>query len=60
MGWLSKDDRLKDDMAATIAGDAPREPAAGSGVHRPTVLLADDNADMREYVSGLLARRVPT
>ena len=57
MGWLSKDDRLKDDVAATIAGDAPLEPAAGSGVHRPTVLLADDNADMREYVSGLLRGR---
>jgi signal transduction histidine kinase/DNA-binding response OmpR family regulator/serine phosphatase RsbU (regulator of sigma subunit) len=35
------------------SGDAVAESAASSD--RPTVLVVDDNADMRDYVSGLLA-----
>ncbi len=57
MGWLSKDDRLKDEVAAAITGDEPQDTAAGNAGQKPIVLLADDNADMREYVSGLLQGR---
>jgi PAS domain S-box-containing protein len=35
------------------SGDTAGAPAVEAG--RPTVLVVDDNADMREYVSGLLA-----
>lgn len=57
MGWLSEGDRLKDEVAPAVAGDAPPEAAAGSAGRKPVILLADDNADMREYVSGLLRGR---
>ncbi|HEY1803364.1 MAG TPA: ATP-binding protein [Terracidiphilus sp.] len=57
MGWLSDGDSLKDEIAPAVAGDEPPEPAASSSGRKPVVLLADDNADMREYVSGLLRGR---
>jgi signal transduction histidine kinase len=47
--------------ADALAMDAPgkpacaNEPAASRGGHRPRILWADDNADMRDYVSRLLA-----
>ncbi len=51
-------DRLKGEVAAAAAGDEPRKSApANSAERKPVILLADDNADMREYVSGLLAGR---
>jgi CheY-like chemotaxis protein len=36
---------------------APRDEGsgAGTGAQRPLILLADDNADMRHYIAGLLA-----
>jgi signal transduction histidine kinase len=34
-----------------------QEPAAATGVERATILLADDNADMRDYVRRLLSAR---
>jgi signal transduction histidine kinase/DNA-binding response OmpR family regulator len=35
--------------------DVPAAPAAPSGASRPRILWADDNADMREYVTRLLS-----
>ncbi len=43
------------DHAGLSRHDAPRQ--AGPGGERLRILLADDNADMREYVSRLLAER---
>ena len=58
MGWLGTGDRLKGEVAASAAGDEPRKPAAADSAQRkPVILLVDDNADMREYVSGLLGGR---
>ena len=39
------------------APSAPAQPAAGVQDTRPVVLLADDNADMRDYVRRLLEER---
>jgi signal transduction histidine kinase/DNA-binding NarL/FixJ family response regulator len=58
MGWLGEGDRLKGEVAPAAAGDEPRKPdPANSTERKPVILLADDNADMREYVSGLLEGR---
>ncbi len=57
MGWFSEGDALKDLVAPAVAGDVPPEPAAGTAESKPVILLADDNADMREYVSNLLQGR---
>jgi len=58
MSWLGSGDRLRGEVATSAGDDAPRKPiAAGSAVHKPVILLADDNADMREYVSSLLRGR---
>jgi signal transduction histidine kinase len=46
--WLPDEDRLP--------GEAP-EAEAGTGASRARILLADDNADMRDYVRRLLSRR---
>jgi signal transduction histidine kinase/DNA-binding NarL/FixJ family response regulator len=56
MGWLGEGDRLRDAVAPGV--DDSRKPAqADSAERKPVILLADDNRDMREYVSGLLAGR---
>jgi signal transduction histidine kinase len=57
LGWLSDGDALKNEIAPAAAGDDAREPRTDSNGHKPVILLADDNADMREYVSGLLRGR---
>jgi signal transduction histidine kinase/DNA-binding NarL/FixJ family response regulator len=58
MGWLGKTDRLQGEVAAIAVGDDPRKPSSAiSAGHKPVILLADDNADMREYVSSLLRGR---
>jgi signal transduction histidine kinase/CheY-like chemotaxis protein len=58
MGWLSEGGLLKGEVAASAAGDEPRKPAPANPAERkPVILLVDDNADMRDYVSGLLAGR---
>ncbi|MGD0735610.1 MAG: ATP-binding protein [Terracidiphilus sp.] len=58
MGWLGSRNRLIGEVAAAATGDDPRKPAATNlAERRAVILLADDNADMREYVSGLLGGR---
>lgn len=57
LGWLSDGESLKNEIAPAAAGDEPSEPAIGPENRKPRILLADDNADMREYVSGLLRGR---
>ncbi|MGA9670279.1 MAG: ATP-binding protein [Terracidiphilus sp.] len=58
MGWLGQGDPLKGEVAPAAADDDPRKEAPTQSAERkPVVLLADDNADMREYVSGLLGGR---
>ena len=54
LGWLGGRDRLKGEVALAAAGDESRNPAPGAAERKPQILLADDNADMREYVTGLL------
>jgi signal transduction histidine kinase/CheY-like chemotaxis protein len=56
MGWLPGRDRLRGEV--TIAGDGPHSSGtAGSVEDKPTILMVDDNADLREYVIGLLGWR---
>jgi signal transduction histidine kinase/DNA-binding NarL/FixJ family response regulator len=50
LGWLPPE---PDAASGTPSGDAA--PAADRGA--PTILVADDNADMRQYISRLLADR---
>jgi len=64
LGWLPGRDRLKGEITRNTAGDTPQVAAGaqvaagdGSAGDRPVVLLADDNADMREYVRNLLGGR---
>jgi len=56
MGWLPGNDQLKGEV--TIAGDGPQTGGAtGPKDDKPTILVVDDNADMREYVNSLLGWR---
>ncbi len=59
--WLPDDSDLHlgaVDSPATTAGSGPAPAAAASGnAELPTVLLVDDNRDMREYVARLLRVR---
>jgi signal transduction histidine kinase len=55
LGWLPGDDRLKGEITPGSGIDEPH--AAESVSEKPVVLLVDDNADMREYVYGLLSGR---
>jgi PAS domain S-box-containing protein len=57
IGWLPGQDRLAEEVTRTEAGDHPQHPESPDREQRPVVLLADDNADMREYVRGLLSGR---
>jgi signal transduction histidine kinase/CheY-like chemotaxis protein len=56
MGWLGEGDRLRDAVAPGV-DDSRKSAQADSTERKPVILLADDNRDMREYVSGLLAGR---
>jgi PAS domain S-box-containing protein len=54
-GWLAGRDRLKGEV---IHDDGARgADSANSPDGKPVVLLVDDNADLREYVAGLLSWR---
>ncbi len=57
MGWLGDEDRLKDEITPAAAGDELRKTATNKAERGPVILVADDNADMREYVAGLLGGR---
>ena len=58
MGWLGGRERLKGEVAHAAAGDETRKAdSANDGKRKPVILLADDNADMRDYVTGLLGWR---
>ncbi len=57
MGWLGDSDRLRGEITPGAADDAPRKTATNSVEPAPVILMADDNADMREYVSSLLGGR---
>jgi signal transduction histidine kinase/DNA-binding NarL/FixJ family response regulator len=58
LGWLPGQDRIAAEITGSDAGDGLRNFGATGAVQRkPVVLLADDNADMREYVRGLLSGR---
>jgi signal transduction histidine kinase len=58
IGWLPGADLLAEEITEAEAGDQPQgAEAPGRAERRPMVLLVDDNADMREYVRGLLSGR---
>ena len=58
IGWLGGRDRLKGEVASAVAGDESRKTALATVAERkPVILLADDNADMRDYLTDLLGWR---
>ena len=58
MGWLGRSEGMKGKIAQVgVDGVLGESTLAGTGEQKPVILLADDNADMREYVTGLLGRR---
>src|SRR5579863_3727323 len=58
IGWLPGHDRLADEVTRTEAGDHANQKNVVQAVEpKSVVLLADDNADMREYVLALLSGR---
>jgi len=57
-GWLQGRDRIRDEVTDGAAHEQVRGSAsAGSSETKPVILLVDDNADLREYVAGLLGWR---
>jgi signal transduction histidine kinase len=58
LGWLPGRDALKKEVTRVVSGDNAQSGANPySTEHKPQILLVDDNADMREYVTGLLGWR---
>jgi PAS domain S-box-containing protein len=57
LGWLTGDDRLRGEVAGAAAGGRDARPVRAAGGKKPVIILADDNADMREYVCTLLGGR---
>ncbi|MGA2852380.1 MAG: ATP-binding protein [Terracidiphilus sp.] len=56
MGWLPGRDRLKGEV--TPAGESPQGTGEVETVEqKPVILVVDDNADMREYLTSLLGWR---
>jgi signal transduction histidine kinase/CheY-like chemotaxis protein len=56
LGWLPKEERagqLRDEMTC----DGAKEASAPADVTKPAIVFADDNADMRAYVTSLLEPR---
>jgi PAS domain S-box-containing protein len=57
-GWLPGTNGLKGEVTPGTAEDgAPRFTPGNSSDGKPVILLVDDNADLREYVAGLLGSR---
>ncbi|MEU5105693.1 SpoIIE family protein phosphatase [Streptomyces sp. NPDC021354] len=50
--WLQND---ATDVGGLDSMDMPASPPEGDGAHRPLLLVADDNADVRGYLKDLLA-----
>jgi signal transduction histidine kinase len=58
MGWLPGRDPLKREVTRAVTGDAgPLSAAVYPAEDKQEILLVDDNADMREYLAGLLGWR---
>jgi signal transduction histidine kinase/DNA-binding NarL/FixJ family response regulator len=58
MGWLPGRDRQKREITRGTTGDGVHGTASTYPAEsKPEILLVDDNADMREYVLGLLGWR---
>ena len=56
MGWLPGQDRLKGEV--TPAGEGPQGTGGVETVEqKPVILVVDDNADMRDYLTSLLGWR---
>jgi signal transduction histidine kinase/CheY-like chemotaxis protein len=56
LGWLPGRDRLKTQVTHAAAGDG-RQAQVSAAESKQEILVVDDNADMREYVQGLLGWR---
>ena len=56
LGWLPGNGQLQNEITGLLEDDNLTAVEARAR-HRPVVLLADDNGDMREYVRSLLAGR---
>jgi signal transduction histidine kinase len=57
LGWLPGNGAVEDAILPIDTPDPPPAEAAADSLQGATVLLVDDNADMRDYVSSLLAPR---
>jgi signal transduction histidine kinase len=58
LGWLGGSERLSREVAlAAAVAEADNTPLAAAGERKPTILVADDNADIRDYVTSLLGSR---
>jgi signal transduction histidine kinase/DNA-binding response OmpR family regulator len=57
LGWMPELERLKGEVASAVPGDEKGEHFQHTSENRQLILLADDNADMREYVRTLLCGR---
>ncbi len=54
--WLPGDPEAAEDIPRESASPAPADVEAELAMPRPRVLVADDNADMRDYIRRLLQR----
>ncbi len=56
LGWMPGPDSLTEEIARSAAGDQPDDSNPAS-LDKASILLVDDNGDMRDYVRGLLGGR---
>jgi len=57
LGWLPGQERPRAEAAPVAVNDRSENLIPAPSESKPTILLVDDNADMREYVQGLLGGR---